>query len=88
MRELAAELCGAGTPASRGKPLSWAAGILHVLGRDNFLSDRASQPHMTLDELARRCGVSPATAAGKAKVIRQFTGRSPQRQFLRYLGAE
>lgn len=80
-RELAVELCIPETPAVRGNRLSWAAGILYVLGGDNWLSDRDSKPSMTLEELARRCGVSPATAAAKARLIRQVTGRKSQRRY-------
>ncbi len=54
---------------SRSKPESWAAGILTVLGRINFLSDSTFEPYMTLEQLAISCGVSYATGATKADRI-------------------
>lgn len=69
-REMAEELCDLRpTPLASGKPLSWACGILYALGRVNFLSDPATKPHMTLDELCRGIGVSPATGAAKSSRI-------------------
>jgi hypothetical protein len=35
----------------------------------NFLSDPATQPHMTLAELCAACGVGQSTASAKARVI-------------------
>ena len=54
---------------SRSKPESWAAGILTVLGRINFLSNSTFEPYLTLDELAESCGVSYSTGAKKADLI-------------------
>src|SRR3954463_6902294 len=46
-----------------------ACAILYELGRVNFLSDRASQPYMTMAELRAGFGVSQGTASAKARVI-------------------
>ncbi len=76
-RVMAVELCQEGTPATRGKPESWAAGVLHVLGSINFLSDSTFEPVMSLSDLADHCGVSPATGSNKAKAVRDLLGIEP-----------
>jgi hypothetical protein len=57
------------SPLGSGQPRTWACGIIHVLGQLNFLSDPASQPHMTLVEVAAGFGVGQSTASAKARVI-------------------
>ena len=57
------------SPLASGQARTWACAILYELGRVNFLSDRASQPHMTLTELRAGFGVSQGTASAKARVI-------------------
>ena len=57
------------SPHASGQPRTWACAIPYELGRVNFLSDRSSQPHMTLAELRAAFGVSQATASAKARVI-------------------
>ena len=63
-----------GSSLSRSKPESWAAGILTVLGRINYLSDPNFEPCMTLEQLAKTCGVSVATGAVKADLISDELG--------------
>src|SRR6185312_12987034 len=46
----------------------------HVLGQLNFLSDKASQPYMTLAEVAAGFGVGQSTASAKARVISDALG--------------
>ena len=71
-RVMAVELCQEGTPAVRGKPESWAAGILYALGSINFLSDSSFPPTMTLSDVTQLCGVSAATGSNKARDIREL----------------
>lgn len=67
---LAAQLCSVKrSPVSDGRAKSWAGGILYTVGKVNFLSDPASNPHMTLGDLCTLLGVSPATASAKCKEI-------------------
>ena len=69
-RAMAAALCRKRpSPLASGQPRTWACAILYELGRVNFLSDRASQPYMTLAELRAAFGVSQGTASAKARVI-------------------
>jgi len=70
-REMAAAICQEGSPVRKGKPESWAAGVVYALGRVNFLSDPSQSPHMKSNEIAEGIGVSPATMQAKAKVIRE-----------------
>jgi hypothetical protein len=57
------------SPLVSGQPRTWACGIIHVLGQLNFLSDKASQPHMTMAEVCAAFGVGQSTASAKARVI-------------------
>ena len=59
------------SPLASGQPRTWACGILHVLGQLNFLTDPATQPHMTTADLCARLGVGQSTASAKARVIYQ-----------------
>ena len=69
-RTMAAALCRKRpSPVASGQPRTWACGIIHVLGQLNFLSDPASQPYMTMAEVAAGFGVGQSTASAKARVI-------------------
>ncbi len=57
------------SPLASGQPRTWACGIIHVLGQLNFLSDKTSQPHMTMAEICAGFGVGQSTASAKARVI-------------------
>ena len=57
------------SPLASGQPRTWACGIVHTLGQLNFLSDKASQPYMTMVEVCAAFGVGQSTASAKARVI-------------------
>lgn len=77
-RDMAAELCRVPrSPLAHGKPVGWAAGILWVVGRANFLGDPSQTPHMKLADIGPKMGVGSSTAAAKAKVIREFVHTGP-----------
>ena len=57
------------SPLTSGQPRTWACGIIHVLGQLNFLSDKDSQPYMTLAAVSAGFGVGESTASAKARVI-------------------
>jgi hypothetical protein len=57
------------SPLLSGQPRTWACGIIHVLGQLNFLTDKTSQPHMTMAEVCAAFGVGQSTASAKARVI-------------------
>lgn len=60
------------SPLLRGKAQTWACGIVYALGSVNFLSDRASEPYMRMEDLCARMGVSKSTGANKAAEIRKL----------------
>jgi hypothetical protein len=69
-REMTALLCRSGAPVKNGKAASWAAGVVYSVGWVNFLGDPSQPHHLKTDDMARLLGVSPATLAAKARVIR------------------
>ena len=69
-QEMAVELCEAGLPVNKGKPASWASGIVHAIGWVNFLQDPTLSPHMTSAQVAEGFGVSQGTMMAKSRVIR------------------
>lgn len=69
-RDMAIKVCQKGSPVAKGRPLSWASGIIHALGWVNFLQDPNTEPYMSSAELAESLGVSQGTMAAKSKIIR------------------
>lgn len=59
-----------GLPLEKGKPASWASGIVHAIGFINFLQDPSQSPHMTSAQIAEGFGVSQQTMQNKSKIIR------------------
>ena len=55
------------SPLVAGKAIGWAAGVVHTIGRVNFLFDRTQTPHLRADELAAKFGVGKSTPANKSK---------------------
>ncbi len=69
-RAMTAALCRKRpSPLASGQPRTWACGIVYALGQLNFLSDKASQPCMTMAEICSGFGVGQSTAAAKARVV-------------------
>ncbi len=59
-----------GLPLEKGRPASWASGIVHAIGFINFLQDPSQSPHMTSAQLAERFGISQQKMQTKSKIIR------------------
>jgi hypothetical protein len=59
-------------PITRGKPASWAAGVVRAVGWANFLGDPSQTPHMTTADIDRAFGISEATGHAKSKAIRDL----------------
>lgn len=76
-REMAIDLCQDDSPANRGKPASWASGIVHALGMVNFLGDPTFEPYMPPSEIAKGFGVSQGNMTTKSKIIRDALVISP-----------
>jgi hypothetical protein len=60
------------SPLIRGKPESWASGIVRVVGFVNFLGDPSQPHHMTMTDIDAGFGVSEATGAAKSMAIRNL----------------
>ena len=60
------------SPLLRGKPESWASGIVRVIGWVNFLGDPSQPHHMKMTEIDEAFGVSEATGSAKSKAIRDL----------------
>ena len=58
------------SPLLRGKPTTWACGIVRTIGWVNYLDDPASAPHMKLTAIDKEFGVAESTGQGKSKTIR------------------
>ena len=47
----------------------WAAAIVHVSGKINFLFDKSSQPYVTVEEINRFFKTNPLVILGRTKQI-------------------
>jgi hypothetical protein len=72
--EMIAALLDIDVPLEKGRPVSWAGGIVHAVGFVNFLQDPSQSPHMTSAQLAERFGVSQQTMMAKSRTIRDELG--------------
>lgn len=54
------------SPLSSGQAKTWAATIVHTVGRVNFLSDKSFEPYISAADLAAAFGVSPKTVSSKS----------------------
>ena len=60
------------SPLPVGRRVTWAAGVVHALGQANFLSDPASEPCVTADQLSAAFGVAKSTMSSKARQVRDL----------------
>ena len=68
--ELWRRLCRRQTlDCGRGKPQIWAAAVVHVIARINFLFDRAQPMHLTFDTICGWFQVNKTTVGSKAAEI-------------------
>lgn len=72
-RQLTAALCRKRpSPLARGKPNSWACGIVYALGFVNFLFDKSFDPYLSAADLCDGFGVSKSTGSNKSGQIREL----------------
>ena len=57
------------SPLESGRANTWAAAIVHTIGRVNFLFDKSQTPHMRADDLAKQFGLAQSTVGNKSKQI-------------------
>jgi hypothetical protein len=60
------------SPLQAGRRATWAAGVVYALGQVNFLSDPASEPCVTADQLSAAFGVAKSTMRSKARQVRDL----------------
>ncbi|MDA7510294.1 DUF6398 domain-containing protein [Verrucomicrobia bacterium] len=60
------------SPLLRGRPETWACGIIRTIGWVNFLDDRSTLPFLKLTAIDKAFGIAESTAQGKSKIIRQL----------------
>lgn len=60
------------SPLQSGRAATWAGGVVWALGQVNFLFDRASEPYVSHDDLAKAFGLSKSTLGQKAKQVRDM----------------
>lgn len=68
--DMVMEIYEMGAPLDKGKPESWASGIVHAIGMVNCLQDPSFSPYMESSQIAEIFGVSQNTMQGKSKQIR------------------
>jgi hypothetical protein len=71
------------SPLQTSRRATWAAGVVYALGHVNFLSDPASEPCVTADQLSAAFGVAKSTMSSKARQVRdllQISHFSPEFQ--------
>ena len=70
-RHLATTFCKENDAIGRGKPESWASGVVSAVGWVNFLTDPENPPSLQSSDIATGFGVSVGTMQGKARTIRE-----------------
>jgi hypothetical protein len=68
--DMAIELAELEIAINKGKPASWASGIVHAAGFVNFLHDPSQSPHMTSPEIAEGFGISKGTMQSRSRIVR------------------
>ena len=63
------DACLARFEVGRGKPEAWAAGLVHAIGRVNFLFDPSMQPHLPAKELPKLFCVSSGTIFNRSNQL-------------------
>ena len=60
------------SPLLKGKPTTWACGIVRTIGWVNYLDDKSQKPHLKLTAIDKAFGVAESTGQGKSKAIREM----------------
>ncbi len=65
------------SPLRSGRPETWACAVLYALGQVNFLGDKSTTPHLTMQALCAGFGIAASTGGNKAKEVREALGIRP-----------
>ena len=60
------------SPLEKGRANTWACGVTHAVGIENFLYDSSQTPHMKASDLYRTFGIGQSTGQGKSKLVRDL----------------
>jgi len=60
------------SPLLGGRSNTWAAGIIHAIGSNNFIFDKTQKLHLTSNEISTAFGISTSTAGSKANEIKKM----------------
>src|ERR671933_1711511 len=72
-RRMTAALCRKRpSPLASGQPRTWACAIVYALGQLNFLSDKASRPHMAMADVCAAFGVGQGTAGASQEKFQKY----------------
>lgn len=63
------DACLAGLAVGSGKPEAWAAGLVHAVGRVNFLFDPAMNPHLPAKEIPILFSISTGTMQNRSNLL-------------------
>ena len=61
----------------KGEDRVWAAGVIHALGRVNFLDDAAQTPHCKARMIFEFFGIAENTGQNKSRSIQKLLGMGP-----------
>ena len=64
------------SPLFKGKDQAWAAGLVHAVGRVNFLFDPAQPPYCKAAEIWAHFGVGASTGQAKSREAQNALGMS------------
>ena len=65
------------SPLARGRPDTWACGIVYALGSVNFLFDPGTEPHLSAAELCEKFGVGKSTGSAKSRAVQDALDMTP-----------
>jgi hypothetical protein len=65
------------SPLLKGEPRVWAAGVIHAVGRVNFLDDPSQTPHCRPLMIFEFFGVAENTGQNKSRSIQKLLGMGP-----------
>jgi hypothetical protein len=75
IRKAVAALCRKRpSPLEKGKPNSWACGIVHAIGMVNFVFDKSQTPYISAPDLYKWFGIGQSTGQSKSKAVRDLLG--------------
>jgi hypothetical protein len=60
------------SPLTKGREITWAAGVINAVGGANFLFDKSQTPHCKASDISTFFAVAASTMQNKSKEIRDL----------------